>query len=104
MLLWDKLTLRDWFAGQALPEVLARAEGKEIAERSAAVAYEIADAMLLHRDQQVSSFTAKQMAQRILDRADMQLAMTEAADMSTDYAQRVRDAAAALLEAMGPNA
>ena len=49
--------LRDWFAGQALPEALARdygndwgKSGTEFLQLAAARAYKIADAMLAQRE------------------------------------------------------
>jgi hypothetical protein len=49
----DGMTLRDWFAGQALVGGLSAADGDNFgtAETAAKQAYEIADAMLLARTQ-----------------------------------------------------
>lgn len=49
---WQGMTLRDWFAGQALPQVLAMdTRGSDLTPFDLArVAYEVADAMLAERE------------------------------------------------------
>lgn len=50
------LTIRDWFAGQALPGIMVRAgagelrEGEGLAQMYARLAYTVADAMLAARE------------------------------------------------------
>lgn len=49
-LLMDGMTLRDWFAGQALVGLLAGAGGKGVDTVFAHEAYLVADAMLKQRE------------------------------------------------------
>ncbi len=49
------MSLRDWFAGQALPVLLTRwMESAEIKQHPSIAAYEVADAMLAERAKAVS--------------------------------------------------
>lgn len=46
----DGMTLRDWFAGQAMAGTMADSNVIDKAENIAAVAYEVADEMMKARD------------------------------------------------------
>jgi len=50
----DGMTLRDWFAGQALSGMAANAEVDAVNSEMALIAYSLADAMLAQRTQAVS--------------------------------------------------
>ena len=49
--IWEGMSLRDWFAGQALNGMVA-SEVKDAAERFARGAYALADAMIAERNKE----------------------------------------------------
>lgn len=50
---WDGMSLRDWFAGQALAGLVANDSARGDNAQFAIVAYALADAMLAERERRV---------------------------------------------------